>query len=215
MNTLRSLLSDIIEVIDTLESLKAKPRQDSNQYVPKPAGYYIGVDGEWTRAEIGSPPADAQVNPEYYTPQSEFAQKVAKVLESANLGEVTAVSEQTEKEQDSDPEENAHQAAMFTPEAENEIAAAAAELSAFPEPAPTPEPEKKPVRKPRTPKAPKPEPVDIGAVRQDVAEVISVMVTEGKKDIIKYILATYGVDRARELPDDKVENFLNDLRTPL
>jgi len=68
---------------------------------------------------------------------------------------------------------------------------------------------------PVAPKAPKPEPVDIGAVRQEVAEVISVMVTEGKKDVIKSILSTYGVDRARELPDDKVENFLNDLKTPL
>jgi hypothetical protein len=57
--------------------------------------------------------------------------------------------------------------------------------------------------------------VDIIKVRSEVADVISVMVTEGKKDIIKSILATYGVDRARELPDDKVENFLNDLRTPL
>jgi hypothetical protein len=93
-----------------------------------------------------------------------------------------------------DPEENAHNAAMFVPEAE---------------------PEKKPARKPRAAKAPKPEPVDIGAVRQEVAEVISVMVTEGKKDVIKSILATYGVDRARELPDDMVAGFLNDLRTPL
>jgi hypothetical protein len=212
MNTLRSLLTDIIEVIDTLESLKSPKveKMDSNYYVPKP----LTPDEAFPQQTFGGTGIDLIT--------TEFAQKVAEALESANLGEVTAVSEhgivvQTEKEQDSDPEENAHNAAMFTPEAENEIAAAAAELSAFPEPAPTPapEPEKKPVRKPRAPKAPKPEPVDIGAVRQDVAEVISVMVTEGKKDIIKSILATYGVDRARELPDDKVENFLNDLRTPL
>jgi len=208
MKTLRSLLTDIIEVIDTLESLKAKPRQDRNFYVPK----LQTPDEEFPQQSFGG------TGIELIT--TEFAQQVAEALESANLGEVTAVSEdgivvQTEKV-GADPEENAHQAAMFTPEAENEIAAAAAELSAFPEPAPTPapEPEKK-TRKPRAPKAPKPEPVDIGAVRQDVAEVISVMVTEGKKDIIKSILATYGVDRARELPDDKVENFLNDLRTPL
>lgn len=202
MKTLRSLLADIIEVIDTLESLKAKPRQDSNYYVPKP----LTFDEAFPQQTFGG------TGIELIT--TEFAQKVAEALESANLGEVIAVSEQTEKV-GADPEENAHNAAMFTPEAENEIAAAAAELSAFPEPAPTPapEPEKKPVRKPRAPKAPKPEPVDIIKVRSEVADVISVMVTEGKKDIIKSILATYGVDRARELPDDKVENFLADINT--
>jgi hypothetical protein len=202
MKTLRSLLADIIEVIDTLESLKAKPRQDSNYYVPKP----LTFDEAFPQQTFGG------TGIELIT--TEFAQKVAEALESANLGEVIAVSEQTEKV-GADPEENAHNAAMLTPEAENEIAAAAAELSAFPEPAPTPapEPEKKPVRKPRAPKAPKPEPVDIIKVRSEVADVISVMVTEGKKDIIKSILATYGVDRARELPDDKVENFLADINT--
>jgi hypothetical protein len=198
MNTLRSLLSDIIEVIDTLESLKAKPRQDSNFYVPKP----LTPDEAFPQQTFGG------TGIELIT--TEFAQKVAEALESANLGEVTAVSEQTEKEQDSDPEENAHQAAMFTPEPEETPQPA----EPTPEPTPEPEPEKK-TRKPRAPKAPKPEPVDIIKVRSEVADVISVMVTEGKKDIIKSILATYGVDRARELPDDKVENFLNDLRTPL
>jgi hypothetical protein len=203
MKTLRSLLSDIIEVIDTLESLKAKPRQDSNYYVPKP----LTPDEAFPQQTFGGTGIELVT--------TEFAQKVAEALESANLGEVTAVSEQTEKEQDSDPEENAHYAAMFTPEAENEIAAAAAELSAFPEPAPTPapEPEKKPVRKPRAPKAPKPEPVDIAAVRQEVATAISHLVESGKKDMIKTLLASYGVDRARELGDDKVENFLADIST--
>ena len=203
MKTLRSLLSDIIEVIDTLESLKAKPRQDSNYYVPKP----LTPDEAFPQQTFGGTGIELVT--------TEFAQKVAEALESANLGEVTAVSEQTEKEQDSDPEENAHNAAMFTPEAENEIAAAAAELSAFPEPAPTPapEPEKKPVRKPRAPKAPKPEPVDIAAVRQEVATAISHLVESGKKDMIKTLLASYGVDRARELGDDKVENFLADIST--
>jgi hypothetical protein len=177
MKTLRSLLSDIIEVIDTLESLKSpKPRQDSNYYVPKP----LTPDEAFPQQTFGG------TGIELIT--TEFAQQVAEALESANLGEVTAVSEQTEKEQDSDPEENAHNAAMFTSEPE--------------EAPPEPEPEKKPARKPRQPKAPPAPKIDIGAVRQEVAEVISVMVTEGKKDIIKSVLATYGVDWARELPDE-------------
>lgn len=218
MKMLRSLLSDIIEVIDTLESLKSKPRQDSNQYVPK-----------------FMTPDDANEQ----TAQSEFAQKVAEALEEAQLGEVENVSGDgitihtytpDTSCADQDPEENAqqqshateeHQAAMFTPEAEETPAEVHAEQViqdvAEPEPAPTK------TRKPRssasrgaegrTPKAPKPEPVDIAAVRQEIATAISQLVEAGGKDRIKTLLASYGVDRARELGDDKVENFLADIST--
>lgn len=201
-STLRSLLSDIIEVIDTLESLKSKPPVDSNFYVPK----------FMTPAEV-----DEQ------TAQSEFAQKVAEALEKAQLGEVENVSGDgiiihTYTPDTScahqDPEENAHQAAMFTPEEDYEasdIASTPADESLAPEPAA--QPVEKKTRKPRTAKAPKPEPVDIAAVRQLIASAISQLVEAGGKDRIKTLLATYGVDRARELGDDKVENFLADIST--
>lgn len=215
MKTLRSILSDIIEVIDTLESLKAKPPVDSNQYVPK----FMTPD---------------DVNEQ--TAQSEFAQKVAEALEKAQLGEVEDVSGDgiiihTYTPDTScahqDPEENAHNAAMFTPEAEETPAEVHAEqviqdIVGEREEAPSEIVEKKP-RKPRssasrgaegrTPKAPKPEPVDIAAVRQLIASAISQLVEAGGKDRIKTLLASYGVDRARELGDDKVENFLVDIST--
>jgi hypothetical protein len=223
MKTLRSLLSDIIDVLDILESLKAPKveKMDRNYYVPKPltpdealAVLEIGNTNQSPPDEMGVTTTHAPAEGGPHLEVTEFAKTVAEALEKAQLGEVENVSGDGiimhtykaapaedapvwEKARQAiaqgDPEENAHNAAMFVPEAE---------------------PEKKP-RKPRAAKAPKPEPVDIGAVRQEVAEVISVMVTEGKKDVIKSILSTYGVDRARELPDDKVENFLNDLRTPL
>jgi hypothetical protein len=242
MNTLRSILSDIIEVIDILESLKASKveKMDRNYYVPKPLNPHTGEcpQSPPTPAEYCDPgPCTPQVSTHYVplTPDEELPQQTfggtgVELITLAKAGFAVGNPDQSfpdemgvtttppadeapvwEKARQAiaqgDPEENAHQAAMFTPEPEETPQPA--------EPTPAPEPEKKPVRKPRTPKAPKPEPVDIGAVRQEVAEVISVMVTEGKKDVIKSILATYGVDRARELPDDKVENFLNDLRTPL
>ena len=261
MNTLRSILSDIIDVIDTLESLKASKveKMDSNYYVPKPLTPYAG---EYPQCETPAPTGFVTpdgcggfstssvkqdevlpqqsfkrtgiqlttLTPDEERPQQSFGGTGVELITLAKAGFAVGNPEQSfpdemgvtttppadeapvwEKARQAiaqgDPEENAHNAALLTPEAEEAPQPA--------EPTPEPEPEKKLARKPRAAKAPKPEPVDIGAVRQEVAEVISVMVTEGKKDVIKSILSTYGVDRARELPDDKVENFLNDLRTPL
>jgi len=223
MKTLRSLLSDIIEVIDILESLKAPKveKMDRNYYVPKPLTPHtasVKQDEVLPQQTFGGTGIQlTTLTPDEEFPQQSFGGTGVELITLAKAGLLSGNPDQSfpdemgvtitppaddapvwEKARQAiaqgDPEENAHNAAMFVPEAE---------------------PEKKPARKPRAAKAPKPEPVDIGAVRQEVAEVISVMVTEGKKDVIKSILATYGVDRARELPDDKVENFLNDLRTPL
>jgi hypothetical protein len=235
MKTLRSLLSDIIEVIDTLESLKAPKveKMDRNYYVPKPLNPYaasVNQDEALPQQTFkGTGIQLTTLTPDEERPQQSFGGTGVELITLAKAGFAVGNPDQSfpdemgvtimpptddapvwEKARQAiaqgDPEENAHNAAMFVPELEEAPQPA--------EPTPEPEPEKKP-RKPRAAKAPKPEPVDIGAVRQEVAEVISVMVTEGKKDIIKSILSTYGVDRARELPDDRVESFLNDLRTPL
>lgn len=182
MKTIRALLSDIIEIIDTLEMLKA-PKFPA--HAPAEGGPHLEV--------------------------TEFAKTVAEALEKAQLGEVENVSEEASADDapvwekarqavaeaqvnpEGDPEENAHQAAMTTPEAEPEAP-----------PAKT--------RKPRTPaKAPKPDPVDFDAVRVEVAASISSLVEQGKKENIKELLGKYKADRAREISDENIVAFRDEL----
>jgi hypothetical protein len=225
MKTLRSILSDIIEVIDTIEAFKAS-RQPTprDYYVPKPEPE--SDQPVWEKAKQA---IDALRNHQVigYTKEesAEAAVCLARVMytdegwvapQAGTEGEVQVNPEYTDAPADDhtitigfvaqgDPEENAHQqshateehqAAMFTPEAE--------------EPTPEPEPEKK-TRKPRTPKAPKPDPVDINAVRGEVATAISSLVEQGKKENIKELLAKFEADRAREIPDDKIVAFRDEL----
>lgn len=201
-STLRSLLADIIEVIDTLEALKspnsrqsefarkvaeAMEKAQENGTLPEGMGHNVTVIG-YTKEESAEAAAclteafvaAQQVNPEYTdAPADDHTITIGFVAQG-------------------DPEETPAQAVE-------------------PEPAPAPseivEPQAAPAktRKPRQPKAPKPEPVDYDAVRGEVASSISTLVEMGKKNAIKGLLAKYEADRAREIPDEKIAAFRDEL----
>lgn len=194
-STLRSLLTDIIEIIDTLEALKS-PNSRQSEFARKVA------EAMEKAQENGTFPEGMGHNVTVIGYTKEESAEAAACLTEAFVAAQQVNPEYTDVPADDH---------MITPEAE--------ETPHWPsQPEPTPE---KKTRKPRTPaklprpegvaKAPKAEPVDYDAVRGEVASSISTLAEQGKKEAIKGLLAKYEADRAREIPDEKIAAFRDEL----
>jgi len=277
MKTIRALLSDIIEIIDTLEMLKSKPPVDSNYYVPKPltpytgeycdpgpstpqvSTYYVPTSMSFTSrddeipqqsfggtgidlitlartgAAVGNPDqsfpddlgvtmmppasaddapvwekarqavAEAQVNPDYTdAPADDHTITIGFAAQGDPLDGLaqSPIYPQVKAE----AEEPAHAGTAETLANALGVPIATVEdgsITHITAPAKT--------RKPRAPKAPKPDPVDFDAVRVEVAASISSLVEQGKKENIKELLTKFGADRAREISDENIVAFRDEL----
>lgn len=252
MKTIRALLSDIIEIIDTLEMLKApKPPVDSNYYVPKPLTPYTGeyCDPGPSTPQVSTyyvPTSMSFTSRDDEIPQQSFGGIGIDLITLARTGAAVGNPDQSFPDDlgvtmmppasadDAPVWEKARQAvaeAQVNPDytdapaddhtitigfaAQGDPLDGLAQSPIYPqveaeaEEAP-PEPEKK-TRKPRTPKAPKPDPVDFDAVRGEVADSISFLVEQGKKENIKELLTKFGADRAREISDENIVAFRDEL----
>lgn len=183
-STLRSLLTDIIEIIDTLEALKS-PNSRQSEFARKVA------EAMEKAQENGTFPEGMGHNVTVIGYTKEESAEAAACLTEAFVAAQQVNPEYTDVPADDH---------MITPEAE--------ETPHWPsQPEPTPE---KKTRKPRTP-AKLPRPVDYDAVRGEVASSISTLAEQGKKEAIKGLLAKYEADRAREIPDEKIAAFRDEL----
>ena len=205
MQTIRALLSDIIDIIDTLEMLKA-PKVPApvplsftsrDDEIPQQSFGGTGIDLitlARTGAAVGNPdqsfPDDLGVTMMPPADDAPYVSAHAPAEGGPHL-EVTefakTVAEALEKAQ--------------LGEVEN--VSGDGSITHITAPAKT--------RKPRTPKAPKPDPVDFDAVRAEVAASISSLVEQGKKENIKELLTKFGADRAREISDENIVAFRDEL----
>lgn len=207
MKTIRALLSDIIEIIDTLEMLKA-PKFP----VPVPLSF-TSRDDEIPQQSFGGTGIDlitlARTGAAVGNPDQSFPDDLGVTM--------------TPPADDAPVWEKARQAvaeAQVNPDYTDAPADDHTITIGF---AAQGEPEAPPAktRKPRTPaklprpegvaKAPKPEPVDFDAVRVEVAASISSLVEQGKKENIKELLTKFGADRAREISDENIVAFRDEL----
>ncbi len=244
MKTIRALLSDIIEIIDTLEMLKA-PKfpapvpmsfTSRDDEIPQQSFGGTGIDLitlARTGAAVGNPdqsfpddlgvtmmpPADdapvwekarqavaeAQVNPEYTdAPADDHTITIGFAAQGDPLDGLaqSPIYPQVKAE----AEEPAHAGTAETLANALGVPIATVEdgsITHITAPAKT--------RKPRATKAPKPDPVDFDAVRGEVAASISSLVEQGKKENIKELLGKYKADRAREISDENIVAFRDEL----
>lgn len=255
MKTIRALLSDIIEIIDTLEMLKAPKFPAPAEYCdPGPCTPQVGTpvplsftsrDDEIPQQSFGGTGIDlitlvrtgaAVGNPDQSFPD-DLGVTMTPPADDAPVWEKArqAVAEAQVNPDYTDAPADDHTitigfAAQGEPEAEEPAHAGTAETlaNALGVPIATVEdgsithitaPAK--TRKPRTPaklprpegvaKAPKPDPVDFDAVRAEVAASISSLVEQGKKENIRELLTKFGADRAREISDENIAAFRDEL----